>query len=742
MRFRNPFNWNLRFGTIPESFYEAMTYEEQIMWLYKAIQDIKQSSANYNYNLLENKPSINGVELIRGLNANGLGLQEKLIPGNGIIINGNVISATGGGGSGGTDNYNELVNKPSINGIELIGNKTFQDLGLNFPTKQVYKNVTEISGVEVSTGTLFDLTSTSVGSNIPQWTATSGAKAYLIPLASIPNFNGENVKFKVTGRCSNVMYFSSLGNPFYTINPSELLSKSAPNLQYTEQLIEETFFTITDPSNYYIIFQFTDTDFDEPILQVETTVIDTGSDYNDLDNKPSINGVPLVGNKTSADLHIEGGASVTNLTSNIVLAENSTLGLSTGFYNTGAYGVYYHEATADNLILNTDELFYFDSETQTLIMENKSYFYEGQDLFSGDWYIKEHNSITNEIVNNRSKIPTSQAVYNALQNISNFYSKLNYSLHLQSNGTILDDGNNPVTLATGFYKFINDKKIVIGQENYDVTANGIFYYDSTHKAFQFFIYSADDIYRYAYIGFKYKTNSWKPYTNQFVDTITSSGSPYYEDDNIPTNKAVINYVDNYIVASSGSNNGEFVTNIGNPITNKLYRIHFPSNSLSDNAKLSFNNGSTYYNILWNGEYESPMKSLYLSDKNIDLFFNGTNFIAINADTGWVTPTYASDHEASTLKVRRNGDVVTWCGQLASSNNLVTGNDKVVINDSCFAPPQSGNNYNINFLSVGSGSVSGKVNYNYIPSTGNVSFNVISISGNSTYIRGDITYQTK
>lgn len=36
----------------------------------------------------------------------------------------------GGGGQGGTDNYNELTNKPKINNITLSGNKTGEDLGL------------------------------------------------------------------------------------------------------------------------------------------------------------------------------------------------------------------------------------------------------------------------------------------------------------------------------------------------------------------------------------------------------------------------------------------------------------------------------------------------------------------------------------------------------------------------------------------------------------------------------------
>lgn len=35
----------------------------------------------------------------------------------------------------GTDNYKELKNKPSINGIELVDNKTSEELGINIPTK-------------------------------------------------------------------------------------------------------------------------------------------------------------------------------------------------------------------------------------------------------------------------------------------------------------------------------------------------------------------------------------------------------------------------------------------------------------------------------------------------------------------------------------------------------------------------------------------------------------------------------
>ena len=61
------------------------------------------------------------------------------------------IIATYGGGSGsgssGTTNYNDLTNKPSINGITLAGNKTALDLGITFtipisePTNKVLGSI-------------------------------------------------------------------------------------------------------------------------------------------------------------------------------------------------------------------------------------------------------------------------------------------------------------------------------------------------------------------------------------------------------------------------------------------------------------------------------------------------------------------------------------------------------------------------------------------------------------------------
>lgn len=43
------------------------------------------------------------------------------------------LGKNGGGSTGGTTNYLELANKPKINNVELTGNKTLEDLGINIP---------------------------------------------------------------------------------------------------------------------------------------------------------------------------------------------------------------------------------------------------------------------------------------------------------------------------------------------------------------------------------------------------------------------------------------------------------------------------------------------------------------------------------------------------------------------------------------------------------------------------------
>jgi hypothetical protein len=50
-----------------------------------------------------------------------------------------------GGGGGGTSDYEELENKPSINGVTLEGELTTEDLGINIPIESISVNGTEVT---------------------------------------------------------------------------------------------------------------------------------------------------------------------------------------------------------------------------------------------------------------------------------------------------------------------------------------------------------------------------------------------------------------------------------------------------------------------------------------------------------------------------------------------------------------------------------------------------------------------
>lgn len=89
-----------------------------------------------DYNELQNKPTIPSKtsDLVNDSNfVNSSDLsnkQDKLIAGANITIEDNVISSTGGSGTGGTTDYTELANKPKINGVTLSGNKTLSELNI------------------------------------------------------------------------------------------------------------------------------------------------------------------------------------------------------------------------------------------------------------------------------------------------------------------------------------------------------------------------------------------------------------------------------------------------------------------------------------------------------------------------------------------------------------------------------------------------------------------------------------
>lgn len=100
-----------------------------------------------------------------------------------------VGSLSSGGGGGGTTDYNDLSNKPSINGVTLSGNKTTGDL--NLPNE-----LSELEDVNLSHlvgGNLYCLAinyvSTPVSPNDNKW------EPFLLPLlVNINNIGGVNIE--------------------------------------------------------------------------------------------------------------------------------------------------------------------------------------------------------------------------------------------------------------------------------------------------------------------------------------------------------------------------------------------------------------------------------------------------------------------------------------------------------------------------------------------------------------------
>lgn len=100
--------------------------------------------------------------------------------GTGLNLDDNGELTATGGGSGGTTNYNDLSNKPQINGNTLSGNKTSAQLGLastsdipTVPITAIQKNGTGITPVS---GTV-NITVPTQASDINAATATQGDKA-------------------------------------------------------------------------------------------------------------------------------------------------------------------------------------------------------------------------------------------------------------------------------------------------------------------------------------------------------------------------------------------------------------------------------------------------------------------------------------------------------------------------------------------------------------------------------------
>ena len=89
------------------------------------------------------------------------------------------LGKNGGGSTGGTTNYLDLINKPKINNVELTGNKTLEDLGINIPELPVASADT-LGGIKIGENLTIDENGVVSASNKS------------VPVYFIENNNGGN----------------------------------------------------------------------------------------------------------------------------------------------------------------------------------------------------------------------------------------------------------------------------------------------------------------------------------------------------------------------------------------------------------------------------------------------------------------------------------------------------------------------------------------------------------------------
>lgn len=142
--------------------------------------------------------------------------QDVLISGENIkTINNESILGSGnieiGGGGGGTSNYNALTNKPKINNVELVGNKSLNDLGIQakgnyaleseIPTKtsDLTNDSGFITGYTETDPTVPNYVKNITQANITSWNNKSDFSGNYNDLSNKPTIPSEVTESTVSG---------------------------------------------------------------------------------------------------------------------------------------------------------------------------------------------------------------------------------------------------------------------------------------------------------------------------------------------------------------------------------------------------------------------------------------------------------------------------------------------------------------------------------------------------------------
>ena len=113
----------------------------------------------------------------------------------------------------------------------------------------------------------------------------------------------------------------------------------------------------------------------------------------------------------SYDWAILGLYEVPSLSEDIVLVDGTIPTLESGFYYTGPYSV----GKQDNAVIGPYEVFYYDKGDATFCSHMYNFYHTAD---TQQWEIINNEYITDTVENNRHKVPTSKAVYEALSRTS------------------------------------------------------------------------------------------------------------------------------------------------------------------------------------------------------------------------------------------------------------------------------------------------------------------------------------
>ena len=212
-----------------------------------------------------------------------------------------------------------------------------------------------------------------------------------------------------------------------------------------------------------------------------------------------------------------GGTSVNKLTSTLVLLTDTTPSLESGFYALDS-GIYIGSASPNNLVYSTGELIYYDSTSKIFYGTLKSV-----SLENGTWTIYQNENIENTLSNSRDKIPSSLAVYNAIQSSGAFYTALENDITFNLDGTI-SDSTGTLTLTDGFYltklvNYVDDNGTNLASA---LSQNYCYYNASSNRLTLTGLQRGGLISYNTFLSYLDSTNGWFYWNKSFVDVLDTS----------------------------------------------------------------------------------------------------------------------------------------------------------------------------------------------------------------------------